>query len=115
MMDLVQAIQKEHEKNEFPDFTPGDTVKVHTRVVEGEKERIQVFQGTVLQIRGSGTGKTFTVRKVSGGIGIERIFPYHSPGVAKVEVIRKGRTRRAKLFYLRKKKGKAAQVKEDRR
>ena len=114
-MDLVDAIQKEHEKNEFPDFTPGDTVKVHTRVVEGQKERIQIFQGTVLQIRGSGTGKTFTVRKVSGGIGIERIFPYHSPGVAKVEVIRKGRTRRAKLFYLRKKKGKAAQVKEDRR
>lgn len=115
MIDLVDAIQKEHEKNEFPDFTPGDTVKVHTRVVEGQKERIQIFQGTVLQIRGSGTGKTFTVRKVSGGIGIERIFPYHSPGVAKVEVIRKGRTRRAKLFYLRKKKGKAAQVKEDRR
>lgn len=114
-MDLVAAIQKEHENNEFPDFKPGDTVKVHTRVVEGQKERIQVFQGTVLQIRGSGTGKTFTVRKVSGGIGIERIFPYHSPGVAKVEVIRKGRTRRAKLFYLRKKKGKAAQVKEDRR
>ena len=115
MIDLVDAIQKEHEKNKFPDFTPGDTVKVHTRVVEGQKERIQIFKGTVLQIRGSGTGKTFTVRKVSGGIGIERIFPYHSPGVAKVEVIRKGRTRRAKLFYLRNKKGKAAQVKEDRR
>jgi len=115
MIDLVDAIQKEHEKNKFPDFTPGDTVKVHTRVVEGQKERIQIFQGTVLQIRGSGTGKTFTVRKVSGGIGVERIFPYHSPGVAKVEVIRKGRTRRAKLFYLRNKKGKAAQVKEDRR
>ncbi len=115
MMDLVRAIEKEHEKNEFPDFGPGDTVKVHTRVVEGQKERIQIFEGTVLQIRGSGTGKTFTVRKVSGGIGIERIFPYHSPGVAKVEVVRKGRTRRAKLFYLRNKKGKAAQVKEDRR
>jgi large subunit ribosomal protein L19 len=115
MMDLVDAIQKEHEKNEFPEFKPGDTVKVHTRVVEGQKERIQIFQGTVLQIRGSGTGKTFTVRKVSGGIGIERIFPYHSPGIAKVEVVRKGRARRAKLFYLRHKKGKAAQVKEDRR
>ena len=115
MTDLIEALEKEHEKNDFPDFTPGDTVKVHTRVVEGQKERIQVFQGTVLQIRGRGTGKTFTVRKVSGGIGIERIFPYHSPGVAKIEVVRKGRTRRAKLFYLRKKKGKAAQVKEERR
>ena len=113
-MDLVEAVEREYEKNKFPDFRPGDTVKVHSRVVEGQKERIQVFEGTVLQIRGRGTGKTFTVRKVSGGVGIERIFPYHSPGVAKVEVVRKGRARRAKLFYLRKKKGKAAQVKEDR-
>ena len=113
-MDLVEALEKEHEKNEFPDFKPGDTVKVHTRVIEGQKERIQIFQGTVLQIRGRSTGKTFTVRKVSGGVGIERIFPYHSPGVAKVEVVRKGKTRRAKLYYLRSKKGKAAQVKEDR-
>lgn len=114
MMDLVRAIEKEHERKDFPDFTPGDTIKVHTKVVEGQKERIQVFEGTVLQIRGSGLGKTFTVRKVSGGVGIERIFPYHSPGVAKVEVVRKGKARRAKLFYLRKKKGKAAQVKEER-
>jgi large subunit ribosomal protein L19 len=110
-MNLVDAVEKEYGKNEFPDFKAGDTVRVHTKVVEAQKERIQVFQGTVIQIRGKGTGKTFTVRKISGGLGVERIFPYHSPSIAKVEVLRKGRTRRAKLFYLRQRKGKAAQVK----
>jgi large subunit ribosomal protein L19 len=110
-MDLVDAVEKEYGKNEFPDFKAGDTVRVHTKVVEAQKERIQAFQGTVIQIRGKGTGKTFTVRKISGGLGVERIFPYHSPSITKVEVLRKGRTRRAKLFYLRQRKGKAAQVK----
>jgi len=110
-MDLVSIVDKENERNEFPDFGPGDTIRVHTKVVEAHKERIQIFEGTVLQIRGSGPGKTFTVRKVTGGIGVERIFPYHSPSVVKVEIVRRGKTRRAKLFYLRSKKGKAAQVK----
>ena len=110
-MDLADALEKGHEKNEFPDFTPGDTVKVHIRVVEAQKERIQVFQGTVIQVRGKGTGKTFTVQKISGGLGVERIFPYHSPSITKVEVVRRGKTRRAKLYYLRQRKGKAAQVK----
>ena len=110
-MDLVDGVEKGYEKNEFPDFGSGDTVKVHIRVVEGHKERIQVFQGTVIQMRGKGTGKTFTVRKISGGLGVERIFPYHSPSITKVEVMRKGKVRRAKLYYLRERKGKAAQVK----
>jgi large subunit ribosomal protein L19 len=110
-MDLVDAMEKEYENNEFPDFKAGDTIRVHTKVVEAQKERIQAFQGTVIQIRGKGTGRTFTVRKISGGLGVERIFPYHSPSITKIEVIRKGRTRRAKLFYLRQRKGKAAQVK----
>jgi large subunit ribosomal protein L19 len=110
-MDLVDVLEKAHEKNKFPDFGSGDTVKVHSKVVEAHKERIQVFQGTVIQVRGKGTGKTFTIRKISGGIGVERIFPYHSPSIKKIEVVRRGRTRRAKLFYLRQRKGKAAQVK----
>jgi large subunit ribosomal protein L19 len=110
-MNLVDAMEKEYQKNEFPDFKAGDTIRVHTRVVEAQKERIQAFQGTVIQIRGKGTGRTFTVRKISGGLGVERIFPYHSPSIKKVEVIRRGKARRAKLFYLRQRKGKAAQVK----
>lgn len=110
-MDVVDAIEKDYEKNKFPDFKPGDTIRVHVRVIEGQKERIQVFEGTVIQIRGKGTGKTFTVRKITGGLGVERIFPYHAPSIAKIEVVRRGRTRRAKLFYLRERKGKAAQVK----
>jgi large subunit ribosomal protein L19 len=110
-MDLVDAVEKTYEKNKFPDFKAGDTVKVHIKVVEAQKERIQIFQGTVIKIKGKGTGRTFTVRKISGGLGVERIFPYHSPSVTKVEVVRRGRVRRAKLYYLRQRKGKAAQVK----
>jgi large subunit ribosomal protein L19 len=110
-MDLVNALQKDHEKNKLPDFKPGDTVKVHIKVVEAQKERIQVFEGTVIKTRGSGTGKTFTVRKISGGLGVERIFPYHSPSITKLEVVKKGKVRRSKLYYLRARKGKAAQVK----
>jgi large subunit ribosomal protein L19 len=110
-MDLVDALEKSHEKNEFPDFKTGDTVRVHIKVVEAQKERIQVFEGTVIQTRGRGMGRTFTVRKISGGLGVERIFPYHSPSITKIEVVRKGKTRRSKLYYLRQRKGKAAQVK----
>jgi large subunit ribosomal protein L19 len=110
-MDLVNALQQSHEKNKLPDFKPGDTVRVHIKVVEAQKERIQVFEGTVIKTRGSAMGKTFTVRKISGGLGVERIFPYHSPSITKLEVVRKGKVRRSKLYYLRQRKGRAAQVK----
>jgi len=94
------------------EFAPGDTVRVHVRIKEGDKERIQVFQGTVIQRRGGGSGATFTVRKVSQGIGVERVFPLHSPNVSKIETIRRGNVRRAKLYYLRGLKGRAARVRE---
>jgi large subunit ribosomal protein L19 len=110
-MDLVSALEQSREKNNLPDFGPGDTVRVHIKVVEAQKERIQVFEGTVIKRRGSGAGKTFTVRKISGGLGVERIFPYHSPSITKLEVVRKGKVRRSRLYYLRQRKGKAAQVK----
>lgn len=110
-MDLMSVLEKGLDKNKFPEFEPGSTVRVHMRVIEAQKERVQVFEGIVLQTRGHGAGKTFTVRKVSGGIGVERIFPYHSPAIRKIEVVKKGKTRRAKLFYLRGKRGKAAQIK----
>ena len=111
-MDLLRNIEAPHMRDDIPPFRAGDTVRVHVKVVEGEKERTQVFQGVVLGIRGSGIGKTFTVRKVSDGVGVERIFPYHSPSIAKVEVTRTGRVRRAKLGYLRELKGKSARIKE---
>jgi large subunit ribosomal protein L19 len=110
LMKLVEATQ--FRENELPAFEPGDTIAVHVRVIEGEKERIQVFQGVVISIRGAGANRTFIVRKVSNGIGVERVFPYHSPRIAKVDVVRKGHVRRAKLFYLRKLRGKAARIKE---
>lgn len=97
-----------------PELNAGDTVRVHVKVIEGNKERIQVFQGIVLQRRGGGIEETFTVRKVSEGIGVERIFPLHSPSIEKIEVTRRGRVRRAKLFYLRQRRGKAARVSERR-
>jgi large subunit ribosomal protein L19 len=97
----------------FPKFGPGDTVNVHYKIKEGAKERIQQFQGTVIQIKNSGTnGETFTVRKVSGGVGVERIFPFLTPNLDKIEVLRKGKVRRARLFYLRDRKGKSARIKE---
>ena len=96
----------------MPRFGPGDTVRVHLKVVEGERERIQVFEGVVIARANGGLKETFTVRKVSGGIGVERIFPLHSPMIAKIEVVRRGRVRRAKLFYLRKRSGKAARIAE---
>ncbi|MBD3370732.1 50S ribosomal protein L19 [Candidatus Fermentibacteria bacterium] len=114
MDKLIQEYDARHAGNELPDFRAGDTVRVYFQVVEGEKVRTQVFEGIVLSRRGSGTSQTFTVRKVSGGVGVERIFPIHSPRLERVEVIRRGKTRRSRLFYLRKKKGKAARVREKR-
>ncbi len=114
-MDLIHQIGKGQMRTDFPEFKVGDTVKVHYKIKEGSKERIQVFQGIVIQKRGMQISATFTVRKISGGIGVERIFPQHSPNIDKIEVVRFGRVRRAKLFYLRKAKGKAARVKEKKR
>lgn len=108
----IRSVEAEYLKKDLPDFKPGDTVKVQVRVIEGDKERLQAFQGVVLQKKGQGLSSTFTVRKISGGIGVERIFPMHSPNIAKVTVVRKGMVRRAKLYYLRKLTGKAAKVQE---
>lgn len=115
-MDILQTVNRMQMRDPatVEDFGPGDTVKVHTKVIEGEKERAQIFQGVVLQRRGQGVDETFTVRKVSGGIGVERIFPLHSPNITKIEVARRAKVRRAKLFYLRQRKGKAARLKEER-
>ncbi|PLV60371.1 50S ribosomal protein L19 [Thermotoga sp. KOL6] len=107
MDHIVRIIEKKYEKKEVPDFRPGDTVRVHVKVVEGDRERIQVFEGIVIAKRGSGINKTFTVRRIgSHGVGVERIFPIHSPVVEKIEVVRKGKVRRAKLYYLRNVRGK---------
>lgn len=114
-MDILQLVSKEQIRTDHPEFRVGDTVKVHYKIKEGAKERVQVFQGIVLQKRGMQISKTFTVRKISNGIGVERIFPISSPNIDKIEVVRFGRVRRAKLFYLRKAKGKAARVKERKR
>jgi large subunit ribosomal protein L19 len=110
----LQQVELPYLKTDRPEFRAGDTVRVHVRVVEGEKERIQVFQGVVLSRRGGGTRETFAVRKISGGVAVERIFPLHSPSVAKLEVVRQGRVRRAKLYYLRTLRGKAARINERR-
>lgn len=99
-------------KSDIPEFKAGDTIKVHVRVIEGDKERIQVFQGTVLERSGAGINEMFTVRKLSAGVGVERIFPLHSPRIAKIEPVREGRVRRAKLYYLSDLQGKAARIKE---
>ena len=114
-MDILHTIGRDQIRTDFPDYRVGDTVKVHYKIQEGNKERIQVFQGIVIQKRGAGISKTFTVRKVSNGIGVERIFPQHSPNIDKLEIVRHGQVRRAKLFYLRSAKGKAARIKERRR
>jgi len=111
-MDILDQIAAKRMKESTVDFAVGDTVRVDIRVIEGDRERVQAFQGTVLQRRGSGLGATFTVRKVSSGVGVERIFPLHSPNVAAIRVLRKGKVRRAKLFYLRELKGKAARISE---
>jgi large subunit ribosomal protein L19 len=113
-MDIIQMITKEHLRTDIPEYKVGDTVKVHYKIKEGNKERIQIFQGIVIQKKGEGMSKSFTVRKVSGGIGVERIFPSHSPLIDKLEIVRYGQVRRAKLFYLRTAKGKASRIKERR-
>ncbi|MGB9813436.1 MAG: 50S ribosomal protein L19 [Thermovenabulum sp.] len=112
MSDIVRAIEQEQMKTDIPDFRPGDTVKVYTKVIEGNRERIQVFEGVVIARKGGGLRETFTVRKISYGVGVERVFPLHSPRIEKIEVVRKGKVRRAKLYYLRKLRGKAAKIKE---
>jgi large subunit ribosomal protein L19 len=114
MSTIIQEIEKEQLKAEKPEFNVGDTVRVHVRVIEGGKERIQVFEGTVIAKRHDSIRETFTVRKISHGIGVERTFLLHSPRIAKIEVVRSGKVRRAKLFYLREKVGKAARIKEAR-
>ncbi len=111
-MDIIRAIEKQEMKDNIPDFQPGDTVKVHYRITEGNRERIQVFQGDVIRRHGHSSRETFTVRKVSFSVGVERTFPVHSPKIEKIEVIRHGKVRRAKLYYLRDKVGKAAKIKE---
>jgi len=113
-MNVVEMLEMEQMRSDIPDFKPGDTVKVYARIKEGEKERIQVFQGVVIRKRKGNTGATFTVRKVSYGIGVERIFPLHSPNIDKVEVVSKGKVRRSRLYYLRNLRGRAARIKEKR-
>ena len=109
---MLKSIEAEQLRNDIPDFRPGDTVRVHVKVVEGNRERIQAFVGTVIKRRGSGLNETFTVRRISYGVGVERCFLVHTPRVQKIEVVRKGLVRRAKLYYLRKLSGKAARIKE---
>lgn len=111
-MDALKLIAQDSLKAELPVIEIGDTVKVHVKIREGEKERIQIFEGTVIARRGSGVSETFTVRRVSYGVGVEKVFPIHSPNVDKVEIVRHGKVRRSKLYYLRDRVGKAAKVKE---
>jgi large subunit ribosomal protein L19 len=113
-MNPTDLIDERSLRDDIPDFAPGDTLKVHVRVVEGSRERVQLFQGVVIRRQGDGIRETFTVRKVSFGVGVERTFPVHSPIVAKIEVITRGDVRRAKLYYLRDRVGKAAKIKEKR-
>jgi len=110
-MNVIDSITKEYKKNDIPQFNVGDTVRVHVKIIEGQRERIQVFEGYVLKKQGSGISETFTVRKLAQGIGVEKTFPIHSPKVAKIEVVRRGRVRRAKLNYMRGRTGKAARIK----
>ncbi|UJF35322.1 50S ribosomal protein L19 [Paenibacillus hexagrammi] len=111
-MNLIQEITKEQLRTDIPTFRPGDTLKVHVKVIEGSRERIQLFEGVVIKRRGGGISETFTVRKISYGVGVERTFPFHSPKIDKIEVARRGKVRRAKLYYLRGLRGKAARIKE---
>jgi large subunit ribosomal protein L19 len=113
-MDIIEGLEREQMRLDIPDFRPGDTIKVHARIKEGDKERIQVFQGAVIRKRKGRMGATFTVRKISYGIGVERIFPLHSPNIDRVEVVTRGKVRRGRLYYMRKLKGKAARIKEKR-
>ena len=110
-MNIIQKIEQEQLRADLPRFKSGDTVKVHMRIVEGEKERVQVFQGNVIRLRKGTTDSTFTERKISGGVGVERVFPMHSPFIETIEVVQEGRVRRSRLFFLRSLKGKAARIK----
>ncbi|MHA6529283.1 50S ribosomal protein L19 [Paenibacillus sp. BAC0078] len=114
-MNILQAITQEQLRKDIPSFRPGDTLKVHVKVIEGTRERIQLFEGVVVKRRGGGISETFTVRKISYGVGVERTFPINSPKIEKIEVARRGKVRRAKLYYLRDLRGKAARIKEIRR
>ena len=111
-MNFIKQIENQYKKKDSPELKAGDTVKVHVKIKEGDKERIQVYQGIVIQRKGDGLGESFTVRKISSGIGVERVFPLHSPNVAKIETLRKGRVRRSRIFYLRDLTGKSARIDE---
>lgn len=114
-MNIINTIENEQIKKDIPAFRPGDTVKVHVKVVEGARERIQVFEGVVIKRKGGGINETFTVRRMSYGVGVERVFPVHSPRIDTIQVVRRGKVARAKLYYLRERTGKAARIKEIRR
>ena len=109
---LIEAVTKSQLRTDLPSFRPGDTLRVHVRIIEGSRERIQVFEGVVIKRRGGGISETFTVRKISSGVGVERTFPLHTPKIEKIELKRRGKVRRAKLYYLRNLRGKAARIQE---
>lgn len=111
---IIEKITASQLRNDIPEFRAGDTVRVHALIVEGERERVQLFEGLVIKRRGAGISETYTVRKISNGVGVERTFPIHTPRVQKIEVVRKGKVRRAKLYYIRNLSGKAARIKERR-
>lgn len=113
-MDIIQALEREQMRIDIPDFRTGDTVRVHAKIKEGDKERIQVFQGAVIRKRKGTVGATFTVRKISYGIGVERVFPLHSPNIDRVEIVTRGKVRKSRIYYMRQLKGKAARIKEKR-
>ena len=113
-MNIIEILEKEQLRSDIPAFGPGDTVRVHARIVEGTRERIQVFEGVVIGRQGTGVRETFTVRRIASGVGVERLFPVHTPRIAKIEVTRRGIVRRAKLYYLRGLTGKAARIREKR-
>jgi large subunit ribosomal protein L19 len=113
-MSILRELTSDQLKSDLPDFGPGDSLRIHVRVIEGEKERVQVFEGNVIQRKGTGIQETVTVRKITQGVAVERIFPLHSPRIARIETIRRGKVRRARLFYLRNRKGRAARIKEKR-
>ncbi len=113
-MDLIKEVERQFLKEDLPEFSPGDTVRVHVKVVEGTRERTQIFEGVVIRRQGSSLRETFTVRRVTYGIGVERIFPVHSPVISRIEVVKRGRVRRAKLYYLRERTGKRARIRERR-
>lgn len=115
MNQVIRELEKEQLKQDIPAFRPGDTVRVHVKVIEGQRERIQLFEGVCIRRRGTGISETFTARKISYGVGVERTFPLHTPKIDKIEIVRHGKVRRAKLYYLRDRIGKAARIKEIRR